>query len=161
MLTGDYIKWGVAVIAFLSIFIEISKVKFNPITFIFSPVISALSKPVITKLQTIQDEQDDFKKSIEELRTLVNINEVNRLRAEILSFATSCKRPEDVHDDEQFKHIIMAHDNYERLVDEIKVFKPDFKNGYMDVEYPFILEVYHDCVRKGLRCNGGDCGMLK
>ena len=138
----------VAVVLFLlsvgSVFIEVSKIKLNPWTALFKWIGNALNKELKDELKEVKSELSETKSFVKELEKLTDLNEIKRIRAEIFSFADSC-RLDVKHTKENFLHIIDIHEDYETLLE-----KYDMKNGRISVDYDYIMKVYQECVRKGI-----------
>ena len=124
---------------------------------IFKPIRSAVSwcyKRIVGNkdkneavLKRIDDVENTLSKKIDSVRTDLedkikevsdsnDKNEKNRIRWEILDFANSCKNSRR-HTQDEYKHIIEAHDEYELLLE-----KTGEKNGFLDAEYEYILKQY-------------------
>lgn len=80
--------------------------------------------------------KDELTSKIQEVSISNDKNEMKRLRWEILDFANSCKYKRK-HTRDEFKHIIEIHDDYEELIE-----KTGSKNGFLEAEYSYILDVY-------------------
>lgn len=148
--TKSYIGWGTAIIVLLSCFFEISKFKINPISFLVGRIFGAINTPILTKLDIQQKQLDTFSQRLDELLTKqlatdkkIDVNEVKRIRAEIMSFATSCKKRED-HNEQQYQNIIKLHDEYNALIESTELI-----NGVLDEDFNFIMMVYKNCRNAG------------
>lgn len=84
----------------------------------------------------VDEIRDDLTNKINDVSVSNDKNEIKRLRWEILSFANTCKNGVR-HTQDEYKHIIEAHDDYEDLLQ-----KTGGKNGFLDAEYNYILESY-------------------
>lgn len=71
------------------------------------------------------------------------IYEMKRIRWEILDFANSCKNGRK-HSVDEYRHIIEIHDDY---INMLKLTKE--KNGFLDAEFKYILEVYNEASKTG------------
>ena len=110
-----------AVLLILGLFVQITPVKVNPISWLGRQ----LNKDTLDKVC--------------KLEKMIDNNRMKSIRWEILSFANSCKKHEK-HSQDEFLHIIDIHSEYEDLCE-----LNDFTNGVVDVEYSYILEVYTKC----------------
>lgn len=79
-----------------------------------------------------------IRKAIADLQTTVDDNEKDRIRWEVLQFATSC-RNNIKHTKDDFEHVISQNDKYKRLLA-----KTHDTNGVFDEEYQYILKIYHE-----------------
>lgn len=125
----------VQVLLIFSIFIQISPIKWNPITSFFKWVGKLLTSEVNSKI-------DDVSEQVEEMRADIDANEKDRIRWEILDFANSC-RQEERHSHDEFKHIVELHDKYKALLE-----RTGEKNGVFDAEYHWIESLYADRLKK-------------
>lgn len=114
-----------------SIFIQISPIKWNPIT----SFITWFGK-LITK--DISDKLDDLTDNVEAIQGQVNENEKDRIRWEILDFANSCRNGRK-HTKDEFQHIIALNDKYKKLLE-----LTGDKNGVFEVEYEYIQKLYQE-----------------
>ena len=130
------------VVAAGSVFIEVSKIKLNPWTALFRWIGNALNKEVKDELTNMKSELSETKGFVKELEKLTDLNEIKRIRAEIFSFADSC-RLGTKHTKENFEHIMDIHDDYEALLE-----KHEMKNGRMTSEFDYIMGVYRVCMEK-------------
>lgn len=138
-----YIGIFISVIGIASIFIEVSKIKLNPWKSILSFIGNSLNSDVKKELGNIQGLLKAHGDCLRDIEMLVDMNEIKRIRAEILAFADSCKMRKE-HTEDAFLHIIDIHDDYEELLG-----KYDMSNGRISMEYEYIMEIYRECVKKG------------
>ena len=110
--------WGFCAFV-LAIFVQITPaIKWNPLTWLGGLLLGSVRKD-ITGLQSAVDE-----------------NEKDRIRWEILDFATSCRNGIR-HTKDQFQHIITLNDKYKRLLE-----KTSDTNGVFEAEYAYIKKLY-------------------
>ena len=119
----------VSILIVLSIFIQIAPIKINP----WSALIKWVGKTLTANLH---DELENVKESITDPTANVDENEKDRIRWEVLDFATSCREGRK-HSKDEFQHIIALNDKYERLLS-----KTNDKNGVFNAEYQYIQRVY-------------------
>lgn len=143
-----------AIAVFLSIFIEIIPVKFNPIEslmkLLFKPIrkdisdlnkevsdkIEKLQKEIYDEINTIKEEQRAEKEVIEKLITSTELAEISRVRWEIIEFANTIENGQ-LHVRDEYRHII---DNATYYHDLIR--KHDLTNGIIDEELDKIKTHY-------------------
>lgn len=82
------------------------------------------------------------RKDISEVRDLVDENEKDRIRWEVLDFANSCRNGIR-HTKDEFQHIITLNGKYKRLLK-----KTNDENGVFDAEYEYIMDLYAERQRK-------------
>lgn len=125
----------IQIIIILSIFVQISPIKWNPISsFVkwFGKLITSNLEP---KIKSLTD-------TVNDIQNQVNENEKDRIRWEILDFANSCRNGR-LHTKEEFKHIIDLNDKYKKLL----ALKDD-KNGVFEADYEYINRLYQTRLEK-------------
>lgn len=140
----EYITLFVSGIGILSIFVEVSKIKLNPWRMLFEFIGRALNRDVKKELDGIKGLIKTQGEYLKEIEMTVDMNEIKRIRAEIFAFADSCKMGEK-HTEEAFLHIIDIHEDYRELIE-----KYCMTNGRINVDYDYIMNVYQECVKKGV-----------
>ena len=109
----------------LAIFVQITPaIKWNPLTWLGNLFLGSV------------------RKDISEVRDMVEENEKDRIRWEVLDFANSC-RNNIRHTKDEFQHIITLNGKYKRLLK-----KTNDENGVFDAEYAYIKELYAERQRK-------------
>lgn len=125
----------VQVLLIFSIFIQITPVKWNPISSFFKWISKLLTGDLTDKMDNISDR-------VEEIQDDVNANEKDRIRWEILEFANSCRNGHN-HSHDEFKHIADLHDKYVKLLK-----RTGDTNGVFDLEYQWIESLYKQRLEK-------------
>lgn len=124
----------------LGVVIEfVPAIKWNPQTALFKWIGKVIIKPAMDKLNKMQDKIDQIEAEQKSLRAERKADEKDRIRYEVLSFASSCRNG-TMHTRDEFQHIIDLNDKYERLLEET-----NDTNGVFSEEYRYILELYHKC----------------
>lgn len=104
------------------------------------------NKEILDKIDGVSKKVDQVREELTEKIQIVSKsndkNEMKRLRWEILDFANSCKNGRR-HTQDEFKHIIEIHDDYETLLESTGE-----KNGFLDAEFDYILEIYAERQKK-------------
>lgn len=104
------------------------------------------NKEILDKIDDVFKKVDQVREELTEKIQVVSKsndkNEMKRLRWEILDFANSCKNGRR-HTQDEFKHIIEIHDDYETLLKSTGE-----KNGFLDAEFDYILEIYAERQKK-------------
>ena len=130
-LTLGQIVGGIAGgIAVLSIFIEITPVKINPISALLRWVGKQINKELIDKVNTLETKVVALEKS-----------DVINCRVRILTFADEIRRGVR-HSKETFDQVLSDIDTYERYCAE----HPDFMNNKTVAAKAKILDVYSECM---------------
>ena len=120
----------VSILLVLSVFIQIAPVKINP----WSTLIKWVGN---TLTSTLQKEVNDLKTAIHNISHDIDENEKDRIRWQVLDFASSC-RDGRLHTKDEFQHIIALNDKYKKLLA-----KTNDTNGYFDEQYKYIQNIYH------------------
>lgn len=123
------------IVVFLSIFIEITPIKINPISAILKWIGEVTNKDVNEKLNIMSSKLEDVSERIDKI-------EINDMRSAILDFANSCMN-ERKHTKEEFEHIIDLHTQYEETIE-----KKGLKNGRVDLAFRYISDLYTRCLNE-------------
>ena len=135
MSAGEIVGNVTLLLVALSAFIEITPIKINPISSLMRWIGKKFNSDVMEKLA----EQD---KAMEEIRDVVDDNEIDRIRWEILDFANSCRQGKK-HTMGEFVHIIDLNTKYHNVLN-----RRNLKNGQIDLEYSYIVDIFEECQRK-------------
>lgn len=135
MTIGEIVGSGAVIILILSTFIEITPIKWNPLSAIFSWIGKRMNGKLIDQVEAQGEE-------IKKIDEKIDMNEIDRIRWEILEFANSC-RHDQRHTKDEFEHIINQHEKYVRILDE-----RELTNGLITIEYEYIEDVYKKCLEK-------------
>lgn len=119
--------WTLIVI--LSCFVEIAPIKWNPLSSIFKWIGKKITSETREELKQIKEDLNDQ-------RTIIEENEKDRIRWEILDFANSCRNGRK-HTKDEYQHIITLNDKYKGLLE-----KTGDKNGVFEAEYEYIKKLY-------------------
>lgn len=112
--------WGFCGFVLLA-FVQITPgIKWNPLTWLGNLFFGSL------------------RKALADLQSTVDDNEKDRIRWEILQFATSCRNGIR-HTQDDFEHVIAQNDKYRRLL-----LKTNDANGVFNEEYNYILRIYRE-----------------
>lgn len=144
----------VEIIIFLSVFVEVSKIKFKPLSalfkFIFKPIhneieemreefkkeIKDLKDDLTTQIESIREDQEKEKHAIDELIYSNEMAEISRIRWSIIEFSNSLTNGQ-LHVRDEYRHIKDEYKKYERLVE-----KYDLENGIVTEEIDKIEKHY-------------------
>lgn len=154
--TNEVLNWLskniIQIIVVLSIFIQISPIKWNPITSFVKWFGKIITEDVSTKVEDYNKERNkqieeiktemtdkvkEFTDAIVEIQHDVDTNEKDRIRYEVLAFARSCRNSAITHTYDEFKHILKLNDKYQNLL-----IKTKDKNGVFDSEIKYINEIF-------------------
>ena len=129
------VKNFLQVLVIFSIFIQITPIKWNPITSFAKWLAKIFTKGISDQITTMQED-------IENIRGDIYENEKDRIRWEVLDFANSCRNGRK-HTQEEFRHIATLNDKYNVLLE-----KTEDKNGVFEAEYKYINELYQERLKK-------------
>ena len=127
---GGFIKSALAWIAALSVVIEFTPIKVNPISSILRWIGKRTNKELMEKVKILEDKIDDLEEAY-----IVNC------RVRILTFADEIRRCVR-HSKETFDQVLSDIDIYERYCEE----NPEFMNHKTVAAKEKILEVYSKCL---------------
>lgn len=131
---GQVLAGGAGVIALVSVFIEITPVKINPVSKFLAWLGRKINGEVISKVDKLE----------EQITTMQKVNdeqEAINCRYRILRFGDEVKHGTR-HSQEHFEQILADIDAYEIFCKDHK----DFKNNKTRVTTEWILDVYRECV---------------
>lgn len=128
---GGSFGWAelVSVLLLISVFVEISPIKINPL----QQISNLFQKETNKRLDSICSKLETFAERIDKI-------EISDMRSAILSFGNSCMRNEK-HTQEEFSHILAIYDRYEKIIEETGI-----SNGQVDISIEYIKDVYKDCL---------------
>lgn len=143
------------ILIFLSIFVEITPIiKFNPISWISNIIYKPIYKYIDTikidinkdinsvrdelkeEIDQIKLEQTSEKDSINELVKSIEMNEISRIRWEIIEFSNTLENGQ-LHIRDEYRHIIDDNKRYHSLIK-----KYGLENGVIDEEFEKIKNHY-------------------
>lgn len=129
---GQIVGRIAGIITVLSIFIEITPVKINPISALLRWVGKQTNKELMEKVDALEVKVGGLERS-----------DAVDCRVRILTFADEIRRKER-HSKETFDQVLSDIDTYERYCD----LHPDFMNHKTVAAKAKILEVYSECLDK-------------
>ena len=131
---GQVLAGGAGVIALVSVFIEITPVKINPVSRFLAWLGRKINGEVITKVDRLESE-------VQAMRKVNDEREAINCRYRILRFGDEVKHGTR-HSQEHFEQILADIDAYEIFCRDHK----DFKNNKTRVTTERILDIYRECV---------------
>lgn len=139
-------------VTFVSIFLEVTPIKFNPLSFLANKIGTAFHHSVDSRIEeydrTLQEKIDKIDQQIDELQKQnkeqfkllqnqsrdIDVAEVNRLKLEILNFGNKLSR-QYKFTAEEYHTIMDCYTRYHDIIDKYD----DMQNGKIDVEYKTIV----------------------
>ena len=151
MSAGQIAAWAAGTVGFLSVFVEVSKIKINPISAILGWIGKRLTanmtekmekdqKEIKEELKEIKDKQVLLEKKIEELSLNEAIDVSDSIKFQIFSFYHELQKPNIRHSEAEFNQIIALDQKYRVLVQKTK--QP---NEVYEAEFDYIMSVYKHC----------------
>ena len=135
----------------LSIFVEITPIKINPVSTLLKFIGSNINADFKAEISAVKTEIETTKESVQKIDNKVDNNEIDRIRWEILDFANTCRNKRK-HTREEFLHIIALNEKYHKILDE-----RGETNGQIDIEYDYIESIYRKCLENNsFLCANGD-----
>ena len=135
----------------LSIFVEITPIKINPVSTLLKFIGSNINADLKAEISAVKAEVTTTKEGLEKLDNKVDNNEIDRIRHKILDFSNTCRNNRK-HTREEFLHIIALNEKYHKILDE-----RGETNGQIDIEYDYIESIYRKCLENNsFLCANGD-----
>lgn len=129
-------------IGLLSIFVEFSKIKVNPLSTVLKWIGKKITEDLKEDLKEVKKEQERILKEQETLARQRAIDAADAIKVEIFRFYNECQKRER-HSEGEFNHIIQQNKKYEALMKGLK--EP---NGVYEMEYKYIMEIYEKCQKE-------------
>lgn len=123
------VKNFISVVVIFSVFIQITPIKWNPLTTFAKWLSKIFTKELSDQIETMQGNLDDIREDIDE-------NEKDRIRWEVLDFANSCRHGRK-HTKDEFQHMITLNDKYKVLLE-----RTEDQNGVFESEFKYIKGLY-------------------
>lgn len=139
MPASEILGKGIVWFIILSMFVEITPIKLNPVTMFTNWIKKSIREFGNTLNGPVLDELAKQKETMSEIRDVVDDNEIDRIRWEILDFANSCRQGKK-HTHDEFIHIIELNTKYHNILA-----RRNLENGIIDLEYNFITKIYAKC----------------
>lgn len=141
-LTVGQICGGLAgIVVLLSIFIEITPIKINPMSAFLSWIGRKTSGDVLKRLDDMEGQFTDLSKKVDRIEYSNDKRNAISCRVRILKFGDEC-RTHVKHSKESFDQILEDIDVYERYCDV----HPEFRNNRTVLSTQFIKGAYQKCV---------------
>lgn len=143
------------VVIIFTFVIQITPIKWNPWSQLFKWIGKLINTETDKKINDLIDSTKKLNKKLEDetqsldnkitgLHKMVDENEKDRIRYEVLDFANSCHNNRR-HTKDEFEHIIALNDKYDILLQ-----RTGDKNGIYKAEYEYLMKLY-----KKLQLEGG------
>lgn len=127
---GEFVKKALAWIAALSVVIEFTPIKVNPISAILKWIGKRTNNELMTKVEALEAKVDDLEES-----------DIVNCRVRILTFADEIRRCVR-HSKETFDQVLSDIDTYEQYCNK----NPEFMNHKTVAAKEKILDIYSKCL---------------
>lgn len=136
MTLGEIAGSGALITAGLFTVVQVSPIKWDPWTWLFSAIGRALNREVIAKV-------DKLEKDIKDMEYKAREREAKDARVRVLRFGDELIHNVQ-HTKEHFDDVLQDITDYEKYCEE----HPEFENDRMQITAQFIKETYHTCMLK-------------
>lgn len=140
---GQLIGGGLGIIAVLSIFIEVTPIKINPVSVILNWIGRRTNKELFDKIEELEDKVADINDNQKALEADFSERNAINCRVRILRFADELRRKVR-HSQESFDQVFDDIDVYEKYCEE----HPEFKNNKTITAKERIKAVYDGCMEQ-------------
>lgn len=137
---GQLMGSAAGLIAALSLFIEITPIKWNPVSSILNWIGERTNKGINDDMKEMKDDMENMRREIANIREKESERDAETRRVRILEFGDEVTRGER-HSKERFDQILHDTDVYDRYCRE----HPDFINNKTIGARNRILAVYDKC----------------
>lgn len=139
MSTEEVLTWIIQnlipILCIGSVLIQITPIKWNPITSFVKWFGKIITNDLTSKVETLT-------KTVYQIQDQVMVNEKDRIRWEVLDFANSCRNGRR-HTRDEYVHIMTLNDKYRALLEQTHD-----RNGVFEEEYEYIKRLYHERLEK-------------
>lgn len=140
---GELLGWGSAAVVALSGFVEFSKIKINPWTWLARHVGRAINREVLDKVDGISTRVDKLADKVDQSEARQDERDAKTARAHILRFGDEV-RIGTRHSKESFDEVLADITAYEAYCQS----HPEFPNNRTRAAEKFISETYDECLRE-------------
>lgn len=138
---GQLIGGGLGIIAILSVFIEFTPIKLNPVSAFLNWIGRRTNRELFEKIGDLENKVDEIQSRQEAAEAIEEEREAVNCRIRILSFSDELRR-NIRHSQESFDQVLSDIDNYEKYCDA----HPNFKNNKTITAKERIKSAYEGCM---------------
>ena len=138
---GQLIGSGLGIIAILSVFIEFTPIKLNPVSAFLNWIGRRTNRELFEKIGDLENKVDEIQSRQEAAEAIEEEREAVNCRIRILSFSDELRR-NIRHSQESFDQVLSDIDNYEKYCDA----HPNFKNNKTITAKERIKSAYEGCM---------------
>jgi len=136
--------WSAIIFFVFTYVIEISKIEINPWTWVARRIGNAVNKPVLDKIDGVNDRIDKMEKRIADTEEKTDTRDADLCRRRILRFSDECRRSEK-HSEEFFNDVMDDITMYRKYCED----HPKYVNEKAKNSIAIIDEAYQHCLRTG------------
>lgn len=140
---GEIIGGGIGLVVILSVFIEITPIKVNPVSAILSWVGNKTTKAVSGQITCLAKEVKRLGQKVDDLEYAADMRNAVACRVRILRFGDECRAGSE-HSKEMFDQILGDVSVYEHYCAE----HPEFANNKTELTSQHIKKLYLDRLEK-------------
>ena len=140
---GQLIGGGLSIVVILSLFIEFTPIKLNPVSAILNWIGRRTNRELFDKIEDLEESVNAIQERQEKAEAIEEEREAVNCRIRILQFSDELRRHID-HSQESYNQVLSDIDNYEKYCDA----HPAFKNNKTVMAKQRIIESYDDCLNK-------------
>ena len=133
----EHTSWWVAALFCLSVLVEITPIKFNPLSWLAKKIGKAFNGDVMKEIGTLKTEVTDIKKDVSDIREEAKEREATSRRARILEFGDEILHNVD-YSKEHWDSILMDCSEYEHYCDD----HPHYMNNVAKATIKHIKHMY-------------------
>lgn len=138
---GQLIGGGLGIITALSVFIEFTPIKLNPVSAFLKWIGKRTNKELFDKIGDLEKKVDDIQSKQEEAEAVAEEREAVNCRIRILAFSDELRR-NIRHSQESFDQVFSDIDKYEKFCDA----NPNFQNNKTVLAKERIKAAYEGCM---------------
>lgn len=140
----EHTSWWVASLICLSLLIEITPIKFNPLSWLAKKIGKAFNGEIMKEIGTLKTEVKDIKKDVTDIREEAKEREANNRRTRILEFGDEILHGVD-YSKEHFDQILLDITAYENYCDDHPHYMNNVaKETIKHIKYVYQQHLVHD-----------------
>lgn len=134
-------SWWVAAVICLSLLIEITPIKINPLSWLAKKIGKAFNGEIMKEIGTLKAEVKDIKNDVSDIREEAKEREATSRRTRILEFGDEILHGVD-YSKEHWDQILLDVTSYENYCDA----HPHYMNSVAEATIKHIKKVYQQCL---------------
>ena len=122
MSIGEIVGWIAGIVATLSVFIEITPIKINPISWLLKWIGERTNKAIMGEIESVKKDVSELKDEMNNIRESEDERDAETRRVRILEFADEVAHSKG-HSKERFTQVLHDIDVYDKYCDAHRGFK--------------------------------------